>query len=97
MAIDPETFAASRAGVFAAGDAATGTSFVIEAERLKAENVYQLSVEHAVLDTGVEHGVVDFATFATTTFLQIRTTGEASPGEACRSIRKNFDAGQKVL
>ena len=31
VAIDPDTFAASRAGVFAAGDAATGTSFVIEA------------------------------------------------------------------
>jgi hypothetical protein len=73
------------------------THFVIEAERLKPENVYQLSVEHAVLDTSREHGVVGFATFATTTFLDIRTTGEAAPGEACTEIRKNFDAGQKVL
>ncbi|MGD8684118.1 MAG: FAD-dependent oxidoreductase [Chloroflexota bacterium] len=31
IAIDPSTYAASRAGVFAAGDAATGTAFVIEA------------------------------------------------------------------
>ncbi|HET6496401.1 MAG TPA: FAD-dependent oxidoreductase, partial [Thermoleophilia bacterium] len=31
IAIDPETFATDRAGVFAAGDATTSTSFVIEA------------------------------------------------------------------
>jgi len=31
VAVNPDTFAASRAGVFAAGDAVTGTSFVIDA------------------------------------------------------------------
>ncbi len=31
IAVNPNTFAASRAGVFAAGDATTGTAFVIEA------------------------------------------------------------------
>ncbi len=72
-------------------------SFVIKAEQLLPENVYQLSVEHAVLDTTKEHGVVAFATFATTTFLEIRTGGKAAPGKACREIRKKFDAGQAVL
>jgi hypothetical protein len=72
-------------------------SFVIKAEQLRPENVYQLQVEHAVLDTSMEHGVVGFATFATTTFLDIRTTGKAEPGKACRAIRKQFDAGQAVL
>jgi hypothetical protein len=72
-------------------------SFVIKAEQLEPENVYQLSVEHAVLDTGIEHEVVAFATFATTTFLDIHTTGKAQPGRACHAIRKKFDAGQAVL
>ena len=72
-------------------------SFVIDASRLLPENVYQLSVEHAVLDTTLEHNVPAFATYATSTFLDIRTTGEAEPGTACRSIRKKFDAGQAVL
>ncbi len=31
VSVDPDTFAASRAGVFAAGDAVSGTSFVIDA------------------------------------------------------------------
>ncbi len=72
------------------------TAFVIEAERLLPENVYQLSVEHAVLDTSIEHEVIAYATFATTTFLDIKTTGTAPPGQACLNIRKLFDAGQAV-
>ena len=73
------------------------TFFVIKAEQLQPENVYQLSVEHAVLETSMQHRVVAFATFATTTFLNIRTTGKAEPGKACHAIRKEFDAGQAVL
>ena len=72
-------------------------SFVIDASRLLPENVYQLSVEHAVLDTTLEHNVPAFATYASTTFLDIRTTGEADSGSACYSVRKKFDPGQTVL
>lgn len=68
--------------------------YTIEAEKLRPDNVYQLSVEHAILDTSQEHGVTAFATFATSTFLDIHTTGTAPPGQACRSVRKAFDAGQ---
>ena len=68
--------------------------FTIGADTLLPDNIYQLQVEHAVLDTTIEHGVPAFATFATTTFLDIRTTGTAAPGKACRRIRKAFDAGQ---
>lgn len=75
----------------------TDSSFVIGAGQLLPENVYQLSVEHAVLDTSIEHGVVGFATFASTTFLDIRTGGTAAPGLACQAIRRHFDAGQEVL
>lgn len=73
------------------------THFDISAEQLVPENAYQLSVEHAVLDTSREHGVTAFATFATTTFLDIHTMGKAAPGEACTEIRKPFDPGQKPL
>ena len=72
-------------------------SFVIDASQLLPENVYQLSVEHAVLDTTLEHNVPAFATYASTTFLDIRSTGEADPGSACYSVRKKFDPGQTVL
>jgi hypothetical protein len=68
--------------------------FDIQAEKLLPENAYQLSVEHAVLDTSTEHGVVGFATFATTTFLDLVTTGTAAAGQACPELRKPFDAGQ---
>jgi len=54
-------------------------------------------VEHAVLDTTMEHEVPAFATFATTTFLNIKTLGKAAEGQACLRIRQQFDAGQAVL
>jgi hypothetical protein len=70
------------------------TAFTIDAELLRPDNVYQLSVEHARLNTSREHDVVAFATFASTTFLDLQTTGTAAAGEACRTVRKGFDAGQ---
>lgn len=73
------------------------THFDIKAEQLLPENVYQLSVEHAVLDTTREHEVTAFSTFASTTFLDIKTTGTAPAGDACLKIRKPFDAGQTDL
>ncbi|MFT7177273.1 MAG: hypothetical protein ACJAUG_003281 [Halioglobus sp.] len=72
-------------------------SFTISAEALLPENVYQLSVEHAVLDTGIAHGVIAFSTFATTTFVDIHTRGKADSDVACHKVRKTFDAGQAVL
>lgn len=73
------------------------THFIISAEQLLPENVYQLSVEQAVLDTSIEHEVIAYGTFATTTFLEIHTFGSAAPGQACQQVRKQFDAGQEVL
>ena len=68
--------------------------FDIAAELLAPASAYQLSVEHAVLDTSSEHGVIGFATFATTTFLDLATTGHPVPGKSCDTLRKPFDAGQ---
>jgi|TARA_B100001059_G_scaffold191395_1_gene194529 hypothetical protein len=72
-------------------------SFVIGAEILHPENAYQLSVEHAILNTSLEHGVPAFATFATTTFLDLMTIGSATDETACPNILEHFDAGQTAL
>ena len=72
-------------------------SFSIAQEIMQPQSAYQLSVEHAILDTFKEHGVPAFATFATTTFLDLKTGGTAQDGISCSEIRQNFDAGQTVL
>ena len=73
------------------------TEFIIPAEHLLAENAYQLSVEHAIVDTTITKGVPGIATFATTTFLDIMTLGSANGEAACPEILENFDAGQTDL
>ena len=73
------------------------TEFIIPAEQLLPENAYQLSVEHAIVDTTITEGVPGLATFATTTFLNIMTLGSESGETACPEILKNFDAGQTNL
>jgi hypothetical protein len=73
------------------------TEFIIPAEQLLPENAYQLSVEHAIVDTTITEGVPGLATFATTTFLNIMTLGSESGETACPEILKNFDAGQTDL
>jgi hypothetical protein len=70
------------------------THFDISAELLLPASAYQLSVEHAVLDTSREHGVIGFGTFATTTFLDLRTSGDSVPDKSCNTLRRPFDAGQ---
>jgi hypothetical protein len=72
-------------------------SFLIDAEILIPENAYQLSVEHAILDTSINYGVPAFATFATTTFLDLKTTGFAEGDAGCPRVLQIFDAGQTVL
>lgn len=73
------------------------TQFIIPAEQLLPENAYQLSVEHAIIDTTIANGVPGFATFATTTFLDIMTLGSATQAASCPQILRNFDAGQTDL
>ncbi|MDG1986608.1 MAG: hypothetical protein P8J18_01390 [Halieaceae bacterium] len=75
----------------------TSTEFIIPAELLLPDNAYQLSVEHAILDTTLSKGVPGLATFATTTFLDIMTLGSATGETACKEILKNFDGGQTDL
>jgi len=75
----------------------SATEFIISADQLMPENAYQLSVEHAIVDTTIANGVPGFATFATTTFLDIMTLGSATQTPACPQILENFDAGQTDL
>ena len=71
------------------------TQFIIPASTYAPGNVYQLQVEHAVITTSLEHGVPGLATFATTTFLDVRTlAGAGEPTGSCQEIKKKFDAGQ---
>jgi hypothetical protein len=71
--------------------------FLIDAETLIPENAYQVSVEHAILDTSSNYGVPAFATFATTTFLDLKTTGFAEGDVGCPRVLQIFDAGQTEL
>jgi hypothetical protein len=71
--------------------------FLIDAETLIPENAYQVSVEHAILDTSTNYGVPAFATFATTTFLDLKTTGFAEGDVGCPRVLQIFDAGQTEL
>jgi len=75
----------------------TSTEFIIPARLLLPDNAYQLSVEHAIVDTTLSKGVPGLATFATTTFLDIMTLGSATGETACRKILKTFDGGQTDL
>lgn len=75
----------------------TARNFVINADSMRPDNAYQLSVEHAVLDTTLHLGVPGFATFATTTFTEFSTSGIAAPGESCPQLLQPFDPGQADL
>ncbi|MFT5484931.1 MAG: hypothetical protein ACI9GW_003600 [Halieaceae bacterium] len=75
----------------------SATGYPISAAVLQPEQTYQISVEHAVLDTTIHNGVPGFATFATTTFQDIQTLGVAPVGEACTEILQKFDSGQTDL
>lgn len=67
--------------------------YVLPKEKLVPGEPHQISVEHAVVDTSREDGIVGLVTFAATTFLDFRTTGVAS-GPPCPAVMPKIDAGQ---
>ncbi len=71
----------------------TATEYVIPAEKLSPGEPHQLTMEQAIVDTSEEDGIPGLVTYAATTFLDFRTTGEAS-GEACPAEMPRIDAGQ---
>lgn len=56
--------------------------------------VYQVSVEHAVMDTNYVGNVPTIATYASTSFLDFNTSGENAGGLDCTPLPVQMDKGQ---
>lgn len=69
------------------------TEYVIPKEKLAPGEPHQMFVENAVVDTSRENGVVGLVTYAATTFLDFRTTGDPS-GPTCPAEMPRIDQGQ---
>lgn len=67
--------------------------YLLPKEKLTPGEPHQLSVEHAVVDTSKRDGIVGLVTYASTTFLDFRTTGD-SPGPPCPAAMPRIDEGQ---
>jgi hypothetical protein len=70
------------------------TEFVIHASSLSAGKTYQLEVEHSNMDTDIQQNIEVIVTYAATTFLDIRTTGDASGNDVCPELPYAMDGGQ---
>lgn len=68
-------------------------SYVIPSSKLRPGEPHQLSVEHATVDTSEKGGLVGLVTYASTTFLDFRTSGEAV-GDPCPAVMPRIDQGQ---
>jgi hypothetical protein len=71
----------------------TTSSYIVPAAKLAPGEPHQLFVEHARVDTSMEAGVVGLVTYAATSFLDFRATGEAE-GEPCPPAMPKIDQGQ---
>ncbi|MEE4301307.1 MAG: VOC family protein [Pseudomonadales bacterium] len=70
------------------------TRFTIPAAALQPGEPFQLEVEHSEMDTGLERGIETIVTYAATTFLDLRTLGEASGERTCPAVPWAMDGGQ---
>ncbi|MEL7046594.1 MAG: hypothetical protein AAGL66_16515, partial [Pseudomonadota bacterium] len=70
------------------------TRFTIPAAALFPGEPFQIEVEHSEMDTGRVDGIETIVTYAATTFLDIRTLGEATETRACPRIPFAMDGGQ---
>jgi hypothetical protein len=69
------------------------SEYVFPRGKLRPGEPHQMSVEHAVVDTSRADGIVGLVTYASTTFLDFRTTGTSS-GPPCPAVMPRIDAGQ---
>lgn len=67
--------------------------YVFPREKLSAGEPHQMFVEHATVDTSKEEGLVGLVTYASTTFLDFQTVGEAA-GPPCPEVMPKIDQGQ---
>lgn len=68
--------------------------YVVPGNKLVPGRPYQMSVEHAKVDTSRESGLVGLVTYASTTFLDFRTRGGVDEAAGCPDMMPKFDAGQ---
>ena len=70
------------------------SEFTVPAEKLDPGQPFQLEIEHSNMDTSVWNGIEQIVTYAATTFLDIRTTGENMQNPACPDVPYAMDGGQ---
>ena len=68
--------------------------FVVPADDLLPGQPFQLEVEHSNMDTDVQQGIEVIVTYAATTFLDFRTTGEDTLELFCPDVPYAMDGGQ---
>lgn len=66
----------------------------ISKDLFRPGEVYQVSVEHAVMDTDYVGNVPTIATYASTSFLDFKTSGENIDGLDCTPLPVQMDKGQ---
>ena len=84
-------------GPFGSGEYLTcaSTSYVIPAFKLQAGETFQIFVEQAEMDSSEYRGIPEIATYAATTFLDIKTSGERENSrKSCPGIMPAMDGGQ---
>ncbi len=84
-------------GPFGSGGYLTfaSTGYVIPASKLHPGETFQLFVEQAEMDSGKYKGIPEIATYATTSFLDIRVSGEQDKSRAaCPARMPAMDGGQ---
>jgi hypothetical protein len=67
--------------------------YTVPAGKLSPGEMHQMFVEHASVDATEEDGIVGLVTYASTTFLDFRTSGSPA-GEPCPESMPPFDGGQ---
>lgn len=66
----------------------------ISRDLLSAGETFQISVEHAVMDTNYVGNVPTIATYAATSFLDFNTSGDNVSGLSCTPLPVQMDKGQ---
>jgi len=67
-------------------------SYKVEAELLEPGQIYQIAVEHAIMDTNYVGIVPTIATYASTSFLDFYTSGDSQ--NECTTLPVQMDKGQ---
>ena len=67
--------------------------FIIPASALHAGQPFMLEVEHSNMETDIYQDIEIIVTYAASTFLDLKTTGENTENPACPVVPKAFDGG----